>query len=472
VLFGGANATLISGETWTWDGTNWSNLSPATGPVPRDGAALAPDGTGALMLFGGEDANGMSLGDGWRWDGAAWTPLCGSGALPACGPPARAFHMMAFDANRGLTVLFGGEDAGASMNDTWEWNGAMWTQACLTVACQGILPTARDRGGLVYDTFRQATVLFGGVQDIPMMGTTPATSHEQGDTWSWDGNNWTALNVKGPDARHGFGMAFDSARRLTTLFGGSGRTEQASRWLDLATLGAGFLTNIAPTNDPPGFSVLSSMSGGPTSEQMNFLFCDDNLNRPVAATAYSSMVDVGTVTVAIAQSPDTGDRLGMSFSQQYCPRHPFGANAGLTSSTIPGRMRVGGLGGQISSASSGGDLGSYLSIDGAVNAANNGSFLIAQVVDSSTVEVINPFAAGFPDSGKLWSVKPPRLVGCSSQCQSTPCYLESSVTGFGYGVNGTATITGGSMPADPSKVEVDASYNGVTTQLFYDGVCQ
>ena len=44
-------------------------------------------------------------------------------------PSERYGHALSYDSGRGVTVLFGGrDDDGNRFNDTWEWNGASWTQ--------------------------------------------------------------------------------------------------------------------------------------------------------------------------------------------------------------------------------------------------------------------------------------------------------------------------------------------------------
>src|ERR1700733_10225066 len=63
LLFGGisgdrapASAMLpvtALGDTWSWDGTPWTKLSPATSPTARYGASMAYDpATEAMLLFG------------------------------------------------------------------------------------------------------------------------------------------------------------------------------------------------------------------------------------------------------------------------------------------------------------------------------------------------------------------------------------------------------------------------------------
>jgi hypothetical protein len=63
---------------------------------------------------------------------------------------------MAYDAARGVTVLFGGRDNVHNYGETWEWNGAAWTQRA--VSC----PSARESHAMAHATARGATVPFGG----------------------------------------------------------------------------------------------------------------------------------------------------------------------------------------------------------------------------------------------------------------------------------------------------------------------
>src|SRR5581483_5764445 len=98
-------------------------------------------------------------------------------------PPPRYGMAMATDAKRGRTVMFGGTDTYTStwFGDTWEWDGNDWTQAKPTTA-----PSARAHSKLVFDTVRQMIVLYGGY--------TYLGGH---DTWTWDGVTWTLLDKVG-----------------------------------------------------------------------------------------------------------------------------------------------------------------------------------------------------------------------------------------------------------------------------------
>lgn len=198
VLFGGF-LPGDDGETWEYDGNTgaWTQRA-TTGPRPRRVHAMAYDSLrGVTVLFGGLSFDGPTnqdiyLADTWTWNGTSWTQI-----TTAFSPTARALHSMAFDANRGVVVLFGGVTPSA-VGDTWEWNGLAWTQRGVSG------PFAGGANGLAYDSLRQLTVLFQG--------------HE---TWALDGSQWTHAAVQGPSDRSSEAMAFDAARGAIVLHGGA-----------------------------------------------------------------------------------------------------------------------------------------------------------------------------------------------------------------------------------------------------------
>ena len=203
----------------------WTQKQDA-GPGARGYAAMAYDSNrGRTVLFGGSG----SLADTWEWDGENWTQMADSG------PPGREAAAMAYDAQRNQTVLFGGgaTTAGVShiMGDTWSWDGRNWTQ----LADSGPLP--RTSFAMAYDSKRQRIVLFGGQTDVLAA-----------DTWQWDGAAWTRAAVTGPSARASHAMAYDSTRDRTVLFGGNDETTDAvlgdtwewngSEWTKVSNFGA------------------------------------------------------------------------------------------------------------------------------------------------------------------------------------------------------------------------------------------
>jgi len=124
------------------------------------------------------------------------------------GPSPRLSHALAFDSNRSRVVMFGGETAigppTVLVGDTWEWDGGNWTQV------EDIGPSARKWFAMAYDRNRNRLVLFGGL----------TASGASGETWEWDGQDWTQVSETGPQARVLHAMAFDSSKNVVTLFGG------------------------------------------------------------------------------------------------------------------------------------------------------------------------------------------------------------------------------------------------------------
>lgn len=116
LLFGGLtpySTTRYSAETWSWSGSDWTQLRPETSPPGRAYAAMAPlTSRGQVVLVGGE--NGAVLGDSWAWNGATWR------ATPATGLRNRASAVEV-----GMRVLvFGGGTS--PTNDMWWWDGTSW----------------------------------------------------------------------------------------------------------------------------------------------------------------------------------------------------------------------------------------------------------------------------------------------------------------------------------------------------------
>jgi hypothetical protein len=76
LMFGGAADGSLDplGDTWEWDGTNWTEVTPANSPSAR-GFAQMGSLRGTPVLFGGADTQGNVLGDTWTWTGTTWTPV-------------------------------------------------------------------------------------------------------------------------------------------------------------------------------------------------------------------------------------------------------------------------------------------------------------------------------------------------------------------------------------------------------------
>ena len=130
----------------------WTRVDATPLPPGRVNSAFAFDVEhGVAMLFGGqsEGLGGPPLGDTWTWDGSAWTEHATSPS-----PPARFDHALAFDPRRRELVLAGGRsNPVARFDDVWRWNGSSWieTPALVSPEARAGAALAPDRtGGLVF----------------------------------------------------------------------------------------------------------------------------------------------------------------------------------------------------------------------------------------------------------------------------------------------------------------------------------
>lgn len=261
VMFGGYDDTSLLNDTWEYDGTNWTRVTTTTAPAARVGAALAYDPVRQVtVLFGGAfSTTGFPPGsaDTWTWNGTTWTQL-----TPASAPNARYNAGLTWASDRQRLVLHGGENNGTGTNyggfETWEWDGTTWV---LRIGYPSILDWPGDE--LDYDERRQTLVLHvarSGLSaaetwelapsasqwvrratnpaitqsnDVCTMAydgrsqTTVLTGPTYGTNlpltwWVWDGTTWTSM-ANGPSPnRVGARMVYDAARRKLVLFGGYG----------------------------------------------------------------------------------------------------------------------------------------------------------------------------------------------------------------------------------------------------------
>jgi hypothetical protein len=199
VLFGGWTGYAMLNDTWLLDATGWRQVAVPTSPSPRMYHMMALDlWRNRVVLFGGHPNPPVDLDDTWEWDGAQWALRS-----PLHRPPARSAGAMDGDPTRGVTVLFSGAFMPA---DTWEWDGSDWRQVATTHQ-----PPARSHSAMVYDLPRTRMVLFGGVN----AGVTFV------DTWEYDGTDWLhRAPTQSPPGPSFSMMAADWLRHRVVLFGG------------------------------------------------------------------------------------------------------------------------------------------------------------------------------------------------------------------------------------------------------------
>ena len=212
VLFGGVIGTnLASADTWTFNGTTWTKQSPTASPPARALASMAYDPTTSQMvLFGGvistNNGSGYSIfGDTWTYNGTTWTEQSLSPS-----PPSRFGATMDYDPAMSEMILVGGGDSstvvlGKALADTWVYEDSAWTQQSPSTS-----PPARSSAQMAYDPAMNQMLLYGGFTDnsandtwaypgssqaITFTSTVPAQGIRGGTTYSPTATSSSGLDV-------------------------------------------------------------------------------------------------------------------------------------------------------------------------------------------------------------------------------------------------------------------------------------
>jgi len=259
IMFGGSGN---HDDTWEWDGVQWHEMNPPHKPSGRMGFAFTwDDRSERIMLFGGTNDAGERSGETWFYDGTDWTCVPPDPFYP---PDILSGHAMAYDPTEQLTVLYGGSTISRMPTETFEWDGLEWTEFVDAVnpgkrsshrmsyieSLDGIVlyggsyleleiyedtwlyrdhtwqlldppVSAGPRAGfaIAYDSIRDRIIAFGGVTEIVNQPQYEVISSDE--TWEFDGHSWYQVFPQHhPPALYNSGMAFDSCRGIAVLFGG------------------------------------------------------------------------------------------------------------------------------------------------------------------------------------------------------------------------------------------------------------
>lgn len=167
-------------EYYEFDGSNWQAF-PVVGSDPNlplygFSAATAPSGLG-IVVFGGWNNIGAATGSVRIWNGTSTV------ILPGFTGRGRFGAKMAYDSARNRVIVQGGSTIGyadvfAPVNDTWEWDGAVWQYKP-----DASYPDYREFPLLVATPTRGGCFLDGGADAFGR----PA------DTWTFQSGVWRRL---------------------------------------------------------------------------------------------------------------------------------------------------------------------------------------------------------------------------------------------------------------------------------------
>src|SRR5579862_5100561 len=168
-------------DTWTWDGSNWQQVTSAANPAPRSGHSMAFDAKrGEIVLFGGflSQPTPAWYSDTWEWDASGWHQK-----LTATPPAARYWHLLAYHPAMQAVVMIGGaggKDVGNGIwnydfhKEIWTWNGDEWVEQFPEVQ-----PGAAYTFVAAYDDTRQSLTVHVG-DDLTCVSRGPKTYHLTG----------------------------------------------------------------------------------------------------------------------------------------------------------------------------------------------------------------------------------------------------------------------------------------------------
>jgi len=209
---------LCSGSaTWEYDGTKWSQFdSTKTAPPPHRFSSLVYDqNLKKTVFFGGFDVNGVYLDQTWTYDGALWTQVKKNPA------PSRSLTSMWYDPTLKKTVIYGGlgritsQDRLTRYDDMWSFDGTGWTQIKPDVT-----PGMRYGAEVGVDPTTGHAIVFGGIR-VDIDANNNQVQVYANDTWDWDGTAWKKItSALTPPARENGGFAVDPIRNQLVMFGG------------------------------------------------------------------------------------------------------------------------------------------------------------------------------------------------------------------------------------------------------------
>jgi hypothetical protein len=165
LLFGGTNTGTYFSDTWLVSGDQFTRLFPANSPTGRSLAPTSCDTMhGQVVLYGGSLLGNVANGETWKFQNGTWVLINGNSP-----PGARQGHSMVYDSTRGKVVLFG---KGAVWDGvTWEFDGSAWATRPTTFQPD----SSRGFMQLAYDSEREIVVLFGG----------ESSEGKYNDTWAY-----------------------------------------------------------------------------------------------------------------------------------------------------------------------------------------------------------------------------------------------------------------------------------------------
>jgi hypothetical protein len=241
VRFGGHNSitAVPDAQTYVYRNNRWRRVANNSNPAPRSMPLFRRDAErGVSWLFGGLTEYSYSTtvdyyDDIWAYSNGNWSlmaPDIITNTPFSCETP-----IGAMDTDRSVLVVVCEGDT------VFEWNGTAWK----TFNSLSVQPAKRRFAGGVYDQTLKKFVMFGGYDQL--------NTYRQ-DTWTWNGQAWTEVkpNTK-PEHRAQPVMWYDPLAKKTILYSGAGSKsfeEHAKRFTDMWSFDGTNWTRMTETAAP------------------------------------------------------------------------------------------------------------------------------------------------------------------------------------------------------------------------------
>ncbi|HSY51506.1 MAG TPA: kelch repeat-containing protein [Thermoanaerobaculia bacterium] len=223
VVFGGRQSTINSNgtssfvnlnDTWSFDGTDWTQIQTADSPSVRELPGMVYDSArDRIVLFGGivqtytgptlRILNETPLKDTWEFDGTDWHQIQVDG--PLVYKP-----ILAYDPILKQTIMIGYNNPTDVVTVMYAYDpvGGTWNQLK-----PALLPACANEGAMTFD---------GADSKILFTGATCLSSINTEDTYEWDGSNWTKITLTSFAGRYyGEALTYDPDHQVVVLFGGA-----------------------------------------------------------------------------------------------------------------------------------------------------------------------------------------------------------------------------------------------------------
>ncbi|MCA9671112.1 MAG: hypothetical protein KC503_36190 [Myxococcales bacterium] len=268
----------VADDLWQLDlsSERWQKLDAGGAHVAIAGVRVAPDGSGALLVHGGQQSGGAYSTDLWRLDLAVEPPSWSKVSAASGAPGGVTLHAFIHDTPRARYVAMGGISGNALSGGAIIFEtagGGAWKP--LEIAA-GPSPSPRYGFFFAHDAEGQRLIVWSGAQQPSAADPINAAQ----DLWSLDlaasPARWQKLAAAGdvPPGRRNGCWAFDSEGRRLIVWGGTsdGRTTQPGLFvlsLDVDDVAQPRWQRVDLAGEPP---IRSSCSGTYDATRKRALF--------------------------------------------------------------------------------------------------------------------------------------------------------------------------------------------------------